>query len=105
MAVIVDLHFMALMDVIVWTMLACVILVMDQGVAMFVSVLVLVTMLVTVGVRVFMSVSYVSVGVLVRMGVGVLVCMQMFVFMVALHCELLLLGDPNWLPNCLYVKI
>ena len=43
--------------------------------------------------------------VLVRMAVGVLVCMQMFVFMVALHCELLLLGDPNWLPNCLYVKI
>ena len=56
MAVIVDLHFMALMDVIVWTMITGVIVIMEPRIAMVVSVLMLVAMLMAVGVRVFMSV-------------------------------------------------
>ncbi len=91
-AVIVDLFFMCRMDVVVRTMIAGVIVVMDQRIAMVMSMFVLVVMLVPVGVRVFMCVSRVAAGVLVSMAVGVLVGMQMFVLMVALHCELLSFG-------------
>lgn len=83
------LQFMGRMDVIVWTMFAHVIVVMDQGVAMVVSVLVLVAMLVTVCMGVFVAMSCFSVGVFMGMAVGVLMRMQMLVFVVALHCELL----------------
>ena len=56
MAVMVSLHFVALMDVIVWTMITGVIVIMEPRIAMVVSVLMLVAMLMAVGVRVFMSV-------------------------------------------------
>ncbi len=98
MAVIVDLLFMGRMDMTVWTMVAGVIVVMDQDVAMVMPMLVLVVMLVAVGMRVFMGVGCVSVTVFVRMAVGVLVRMQMFVFVVALHCKLLSFG--GYRPNC-----
>ena len=105
MAVIVDLLFMGRMDVIVRTMVAGVIVVMDQDIAMVMPMFVLVAMLVAVGVRVFMGVYCVSVTVFVRMAVGVLVRMQMFVFVVALHCELLSFAVTDQLQNCLCLRI
>jgi hypothetical protein len=62
-------------------------------------------MLVAVGMRVFMGVGCVSVTVFVRMAVGVLVRMQMFVFVVALHCKLLSFAVTDQLQNRLYPRI
>jgi hypothetical protein len=84
----VDLFFVGRMDVIVSTMVARVIVVVYPGVSMIVTVLVLVAMLMSVRMLVLMGVSRVSVGVFVRMAVGVPVGMQMFVFVVTLHNEL-----------------
>ena len=92
MSVIVDLFFMSRMGVVVRTMIAGVIVVMNQDIAMVMPMFVLVAMVMPVGVRMFVSVNHVSVCVFVRMAVGVIVGMQMFVFVVALHCELLSLG-------------
>ena len=92
MAVIVYLFFMCRMDVIVRSMVARVIVVMDQGVSMVMLMFVLMAMLVPMCVGVLMRVLHVSVKVLVRMVVSVLVGMQMLVLMVALHCELLSFG-------------
>jgi len=53
---------------------------------------VLVVMLVAMCVQVLMGVRHVSVGVFVRMAVGMLVGVQMLMFVVALHCQLLSFG-------------
>ncbi len=92
-AVIVTLRCMARMGVIVRSMFAGVIVIMDRRIAMLMPMFVLVPMLVAVGVHVFVRVSCVAVRVLVRMAVSVLVRMQMFVFVVALHCRLLSSGS------------
>ncbi len=94
--VIVDLSFMSRMDVIVRTMVARVIMVMDQDVSMIMPMFVLVVMLVAVCVRVLMGMSHVSVAMFVRMAVGVFVGVQMLVLMVALHCGLLSFGVGVW---------
>jgi hypothetical protein len=90
--VIVDLSFMALMDVIVRTVFAGVLVVMNRHALMLMPMFVLVAMLVAMLMRVLMGVHHVSVGVFVRMAVGMLVGMQMLMFVVALHCELLSFG-------------
>jgi hypothetical protein len=102
----VDLFLVGRMDVIVSTMVARVIVVVYPGVSMIVPVLVLVPMLVSVGMRVLMGVSRVSVGVFVCVAVVVPVGMQMFVFVVTLHNELLSLraafaGKNSSLENSL----
>jgi len=94
--VIVDLSFMSRMDVIVRTMVARVIVVMNQDVSMIMPMFVLVVMFVAVCVRVLMGMSHVPVDMFVRMAVGVLVGMQMLVLMVAFHCGLLSFGVGVW---------
>ena len=83
---------MTRMDVIVRTMVAGVLVVMNQGVSMIMPMFVLVVMLVAVCVRVLMGMSHVPMAMFVRMAVGMLVGMQMLMFVVALHCELLSFG-------------
>lgn len=92
MGVIVDLLFMGLMDVIVKTVVAGVLVVMNQYVSMIMPMFVLVVMLVAVCVRVLMGMSHVPMTMFVSMAVGVFVGMQMLVFVVALHSELLSFG-------------
>jgi hypothetical protein len=90
--VIVDLSFMTRMDVIVRAMVAGVLVVMNRHALMVMPMFVLMTVLMPVGVRVLMGVRHVPMAMFVRMAVGMLVGMQMLVFVVALHCELLLFG-------------
>jgi hypothetical protein len=90
--VVVHLYFMTRMDVIVRTMVAGVLVVMNQHISMIMPMLVLVVMLVAVCVRVLMGMSHVPMTMCVRMAVGVFVGMQMLMFVVALHCELLSFG-------------
>ncbi len=92
MGVIVDLLFIGLMDVIVRTVVAGVIVVMNQDVSMIMPMFVLVVMLVAVCVRVLMGMSHVPMTMFVSMAVGVFVGMQMLVFVVALHSKLLSFG-------------
>ena len=87
---------MGLMDVIVSAMVARVIMVMNQYVSMIMPMFVLVVMLMPVCVRVLMGVRHVSVAMFVRMAVGMLVGVQMLVFVVALHCELLSFAVGEW---------
>jgi hypothetical protein len=92
MGVVVHLFFMGLMDVIVRTMVAGVLVVMNHCVSMIMPMFVLVAMLVAVCVRVLMGMSHVPMAMFVRMAVGVVVRVQMLMFVVALHCELLSFG-------------
>jgi hypothetical protein len=90
--VVVHLFFMGLMDMIVRAVVAGVLVVMNQCVSMIMPMFVLVVMLVAVCVRVLMGVRHVSMAMFVRMAVGMLVGVQMLMFVVALHCELLSFG-------------
>jgi hypothetical protein len=62
---------------------------MYRKISMIVAMFVLVAVLVAVGMRVFMGVRHVPVGVLVGMAVVVLMRMEMLVLVVALHRGLL----------------
>jgi hypothetical protein len=94
--VIVDLLFVGLMDVIVGTVVAGVLVVMNQYASMIMPMFVLVVMVVAVGVRVLMGMGHLPMTMFVRMAVGVFVGMQMLVFVVALHVELLSFGVGVW---------
>ncbi|MGO9571141.1 MAG: hypothetical protein ACLP5H_26750 [Desulfomonilaceae bacterium] len=96
MGVIVDLRFVARMDMIVGAVVAGVLVVMDQDVPMIMPMLVLVLMLVAMLMRVLMGMSLVPMSMFVRMAVGMLVGVQMLVFVVALHCELLSFAVGVW---------
>jgi hypothetical protein len=87
-----SLRLVSGVNVVVRAMVAGVLVVMNRHALMVMPMFVLVAMLMPVGVRVLMGVRHVSVGVFVRMAVGMLVGVQMLMFVVALHCELLSFG-------------
>ena len=90
--VVMNLRLVSGVNVVVRTMVAGVLVVMNRHALMVMPMFVLVAMLVAVCVRVLMGVRHVPMAMFVRMAVGMLVGVQMLMFVVALHCELLSFG-------------
>jgi hypothetical protein len=72
-------------DVIVSAVIARVIMVVDSGIFMNMPMFVLMMMFMAVRVQVLMGVSHFPVGMFVRMAMGMLVDVDMFVLVVTLH--------------------
>jgi hypothetical protein len=94
--VVVDLGLVSGVNVVVRAVVAGVLVVMNQDVSMIMPMFVLVVMLVAMCVRVLMGMGHVPMAMFVRMAVGMLVGVQMLMFVVALHCELLSFAVGAW---------
>jgi len=92
-AVFMGLRLMGRMHVCVRTMVGSgVVMVMNRGISMVVPMFVLMAMFVAMLMRVLMCVFHFSMPMLMQMCVRMLMGMQMLMFVVSVHCELLLSG-------------